>query len=68
MLKTGIIGPNFFYEPAWNGENYQRTLWRYAMLKILHLPGSPSYLQDGNPRYWTIDVDDIWIQDFPELD
>lgn len=39
-----------------NGESYKRMLRYYAMPKIIELPGSPIFQQDGARPHWAINV------------
>lgn len=56
MHKSKIIGPYFFSEPTVNGENYKRMLRYFALPKVLDLPGSPIFQQDGAPPHYAIIV------------
>lgn len=56
MHKTKIIGPYFFSEPTVTGESYKRMLRYYAMPKVMDLPASPIFQQDGAPPHWSLAV------------
>lgn len=56
VLKPKIIGLNLFSEPTVTGENYKRLLRYFAMGKVLDLPASQIFQQNGAPSHWSADV------------
>lgn len=55
MHKTNIICPYFIFESTVNGEKYKYMLGSFTMPKILDLPGSLIFQQNGAPPHWVID-------------
>lgn len=56
MHRTKIIGPYFFSAGSVTGAMYKRMLRYYALPKVLALPGSPIFQQDGAPPHWSSEV------------
>lgn len=59
-----IIGLHFFFEPEENGKNYNKTLFYYAMPKILDLDGSLNFCKTVLPHIDQLTGESIRIKNF----